>query len=123
MNSTTTVKHLHARGVVPYNTLVGKAIEELRAQHGVTQAAMAAALKVGQSAYSKLESGQAAMTLAQLRLIAEHLHCEPHQILKRADALASQLENSGVEVPARKEDNKAALLIGLGLLLALMSKG
>lgn len=123
MNESTTVKDFHARAVVPYNTLVGKAIEELRAKLGVTQAAMAAALEVGQSAYSKLESGQTAMTLAQLRLIAVHLHCEPHEILKKADALASQLENSGVEVPARKDDNKAALLIGLGLLLALMSKG
>jgi hypothetical protein len=61
------------------------------------------------------------MTLAQLRLIAMQLGCKPHEILKRADELANELEDNGVDVPARKDDNKAALLIGLGLLLAIMS--
>lgn len=112
------------QGVVPYNTLVGKAIEAVRTRSGITQATMASALEIGQSAYSKLESGHAAMTLAQLRLIAIQLDCEPHKIIKDADDLAKQLETSGVEVPARKDEtNKAALLVGLGLLLALMSKG
>lgn len=122
MNNSTIVKNLHAKGVVPYNTLVGKAIGELRAKVGITQGEMAAALEIGQSAYSKLESGQASMTLVQLRLVALQLKCEPHAILKTADILANKLQDSGVEVPARKDDNKAALLIGLGLLLALMSK-
>ena len=122
MNTTAIVKNLHEKGVVPYNTLVGKAIGDRRAKAGITQGEMAAALEIGQSAYSKLESGQASMTLVQLRLIALQLKCEPHEILKTADSLASQLKDSGVEVPARKDDNKAGLLIGLGLLLALMSK-
>lgn len=118
------VKPVLPQGVVPYNTLVGKAIEATRSKAGVTQATMAAALQIGQSAYSKLESGQAAMTLVQLRLIAIQLNCDPHKIIKSADELAKQLETSGVDVPARKDDNnKAALLVGLGLLLALMSKG
>lgn len=117
------VKNLDATGVVPYNTLVGKAIGELRAKVGITQGDMAAALEIGQSAYSKLESGQASMTLVQLRLVALQLKREPHQILQEADRLAKELESSGVQVPTRKEDNKAALMIGLGLLLVLMSKG
>lgn len=62
------------------------------------------------------------MTLVQLRIIASKLQCKPHEILKNADELALKLESSGVEVPAKKDENKAALLIGLGLLLALMSK-
>lgn len=122
MNNSKHVNSLSTQGVVPYNTLVGKSIEKLRTQAGLTQADLSAALELGQSAYSKLESGQTAMTLAQLRLIASKLKCEPHEILKSADALALQLESSGVEVPAKKDENKAALLIGLGLLLALMSK-
>lgn len=118
------VKTVIPLGVVPYNTLVGKAIETMRSKAGVTQSNMATALEIGQSAYSKLESGQAAMTIAQLRLIAIQLGCDPHTILKEADDLAKQLEISGVDVPARKDEtNKAALLVGLGLLLALMSKG
>ena len=122
MNSSSVVKNIHEKAVVPYNTLVGKAIAELRAKVGITQGEMAAALEVGQSAYSKLESGHASMTLVQLRLVALQLKCEPHEILRNADSLASKLQDSGVEVPARKDDNKAGLLIGLGLLLALMSK-
>jgi transcriptional regulator with XRE-family HTH domain len=122
MNTSAIVKNLHEKGVVPYNTLVGKAIGELRAKAGITQGEMAAALEIGQSAYSKLESGQASMTLVQLRLVALQLKCESHMILKTADMLASKLQDSGVDVPARKDDNKAGLLIGLGLLLALMSK-
>jgi len=117
------VKNLNATGVVPYNTLVGKAIGGLRAEVGITQGNMAAALEIGQSAYSKLESGQASMTLVQLRLVALQLKREPHQILQEADRLAKELQSSGVQVPTRKEDNKAGLMIGLGLLLVLMSKG
>ena len=123
MTKETIVKNLDAIGVVPYNTLVGKAIGELRAKAGMTQGELAAALEIGQSAYSKLESGQASMTLVQLRLVAQALACEPHEILQSADMLAKKLQDSGVEVPTRKEDNKVGLLIGLGLLLALMSKG
>lgn len=123
MNKDSIVKNLDAMGVVPYNTLVGKAIGELRAKVGITQGDMAAALEIGQSAYSKLESGQASMTLVQLRLVALQLKREPHQILQEADRLAKELESSGVQVPTRKEDNKAGLMIGLGLLLVLMSKG
>lgn len=123
MNKSNIVNDLHEKGVVPYNTLVGKAISDLRAKAGITQGDMAAALEIGQSAYSKLESGQASMTLVQLRLVALQLKCEPHVILKTADGLANQLQDSGVEVPARKDENKAGLLIGLGLLLAIMAKG
>jgi len=122
MNEYHYVNGMSTQAVLPYNNVVGKAIEERRTQAGLTQADLAAVLQLGQSGYSKLESGQAAMTVAQLRLIASKLNCKPHEILKRADELASKLESSGVEVPAKKDDNKAAVLIGLGLLLALMSK-
>lgn len=59
-----------------------------------------------------------------IRLIAIQLNGDPHKIIKDADDLSKQLETSGVDVPARKDEtNKAALLVGLGLLLAPMSKG
>ena len=59
-----------------------------------------------------------------MRLIAIQLNCDPQNIIKDADDLATQLETNGVDVPARKDEtNKAALLVGLGLLLALISNG
>ncbi len=111
---------------MPYATLVGKVIEERRLAVQLTQADIAAALEVGQSAYSRLEAGQAAMTLPQLRKIAQLLGEEPHSILFKADTLAHQVQGHGVKVLADKADtqsDKAALLIGLGLLVALMSRG
>ena len=123
MTNNSQVNKISTQGVVPYNTLVGKAIDAVRTKAGVTQSDIAMALDIGQSAYSKLESGQAAMTLAQLRTIAACLKCEPYQILQQADYLAHELERNGVQVPTKKEDNKAAVLIGLGLLFALMAKG
>lgn len=122
MNKSQNVNDPEPRPAVPYNTLVGKAIEERRSRAGLNQAQMATALELGQSGYSKLESGQAAMTLVQLRVIATQLQCQPYEILERADRLTVELEQRGVEVPAKKDDNKAALLIGLGLLFAIMAK-
>jgi transcriptional regulator with XRE-family HTH domain len=111
---------------MPYTTLVGKVIEERRLSMQLTQADMAAVLEIGQSAYSRLEAGQAAMTLPQLRKLAQVLGEEPHMILHKADTLAQQVQRHGVNVPPDKGDSqadKAALLIGLGLLLALMTRG
>lgn len=121
-----TVKPLPMSGVLPYATLVGKVIEERRLSMQLTQADMAGVLEIGQSAYSRLEAGHASMTLPQLRKLAHALGEEPHMILLKADTLAQQMQNHGVPVPADKPDDpadKAALLIGLGLLIALMSKG
>lgn len=111
---------------MPYTTLVGKVIEKRRLGMQLNQADMASVLEIGQSAYSRLEAGQAAMTLSQLRKLAQALGEEPHAILFEADALAQQAQNHGVEITADKVDSqggKAALLIGLGLLVALMSRG
>ena len=113
---------VNPQGSVPYNTLVGKAIESQRNAKQITQTEMAQALGIGQSAYSRLEGGQAAMSLAQLRKVASALDVSANSLLSTADKWALELERRGVEVPSEKPDNKAALLIGLGLLLALMSK-
>jgi transcriptional regulator with XRE-family HTH domain len=117
------VKFSAIEGVMPYSTLVGKVIEARRIERQLNQATLASALNIGQSAYSRLEAGQAAMTLAQLSKIAEVLGEPPGSILVAADRWAADLQQHGVSVPADKQDNKAALLIGLGLLLALMAKG
>lgn len=126
MNKRNSVNPPLVGGVMPYATLVGKVIEERRLAMQLNQAYMAGVLEIGQSAYSRLEAGQAAMTLSQLRKLAQALGEEPHTILLKADTLAQQVQSQGVEVPADKVDNqadKAALLIGLGLLVALMSRG
>lgn len=120
---TSNVKLSAGEGVMPYLTLVGKVIEAARIKKQLTQADLASELNIGQSAYSRLEAGQAAMSLTQLRKISGVIGESPSSILASADAWANELQKRGVTVPEDKPDNKAALLIGLGLLLALMTKG
>ncbi len=108
---------------VTYTAVVGGVVERLRGQRGLTQSQIGDALGIGQSAYSRLESGDTAMTIAQLRAIAEHLATSPGGILREADALTDRLRAQGVEIKNEKEVSTGAILIGLGILAALLAAG
>lgn len=56
-------------------------IRKLRELRGLKQEAMASALGISIKAYSKLESGQTALTTARLGQIAQVLEVEPSEIL------------------------------------------
>lgn len=110
--------------VLPYSVLVGKIIEKLRRERELTQSQMAERLQIGQSAYSRLEAGQSAMTLPQLRKVARVMDMSPHQIMEKTEQAAQRLRAQGVEVPDEKAESpleKAGILVALGLLLALAS--
>lgn len=110
--------------VLPYSMLVGKVIEKLRRERELTQSQMAEKLQIGQSAYSRLEAGQSAMTLPQLRKVARAMNLAPHQIVAETEQAAQRLRAQGVEVPDEKEESpleKAGILVALGLFLALAS--
>ncbi|MEI9996786.1 MAG: helix-turn-helix transcriptional regulator [Rhizomicrobium sp.] len=107
--------------IVPYPVLVGQIIQSHRDQLGLHQSQIATAIGLSRSAYSRIESGDTSMTLSQLRPVARSLGLAPSQLLAEADNYASQLEASGVSVPDVKAVNPAALLIGLGLLAALIA--
>jgi len=81
---------------------------------------MAAAIGLSQSAYSRLESGDSVMNVAQLRNVAAQLGVPPNQLIHTADAYESELRKQGVNVISEKADDAAALVIGLGLLAALL---
>jgi transcriptional regulator with XRE-family HTH domain len=101
--------------------LMGKVIERHRAAAGITQAAMAQVLGITQSAYSRLEKGASAMNLAQLRVVSTHLGQSPGEVTREADQLAGRLKSQGVEVKDDKGIPPAAILVGLGILLALLA--
>lgn len=112
--------------VMPYNVLVGQVLQRRREALGKSQGEVAQAIGLTQSAFSRVESGQTALTVSHLRSLSATLGTTAEKILSDADSLAKQLQAKGVQVPNEKlvdNDNevKAALLIGLGVLLAILS--
>ncbi|WP_439890916.1 helix-turn-helix domain-containing protein [Ralstonia sp. 25C] len=109
--------------VVTYPALVGKLLAQRREHIGLKQGELAAALGMSQSAYSRLESGESVLNLAQLRNVCDKLGTSPVQLLQNAEQYESLLREQGVDVIAEKSVNPAAIAIGLGLLAALFLSG
>ena len=59
------------KGIVPYAAIVGKLLQQQRDARGILQVTVAEALGLSQSAYSRLEKGESAMNIAQLRQISQ----------------------------------------------------
>lgn len=116
-------KNVPTQPAVAYPALVGRVIANERERIPLRQGEMAAKLSLSQSAYSRLESGDSVLNVAQLSSISTVLGTTPGVVLARADGLANQLRSQGVEVVDAKPDNAAALVIGLGLLAALLLGG
>src|SRR6266853_309557 len=108
---------------ISYGTLVGQVVLNHRKRAGLDQAHLANALGITQSAYSRLEQGQSSMTLPQLRVVAEYLNYSPGALLDEVDTLAARLRSQGVEVQNEKTIPVAAVLIGLGILAAILAAG
>ncbi len=106
--------------VVTYPTLVGRILAQQREGRDIKQGDLAERLGLSQSAYSRLESGESVMNLSQLRNVGALLGLQPAQILKWADQYEALLRQQGVDVVSEKQDNSAAIAIGLGLLAALL---
>ena len=82
---------------------------------------MARALGISQSAYSRLEQGQSAMSVTQLRMIAERLETTPDFLLHHTEQYAMQLRAQGVTITDEKQESPAGALIALGILAALFA--
>ncbi|NNN18756.1 MAG: helix-turn-helix transcriptional regulator [Acidimicrobiaceae bacterium] len=106
-----------------YATLVGRIVEHHRKQQGIHQEAVAQTVGISQSAYSRLEKGQTAMSVTQLRLIAEVLNTTPERLLQHTAQYANQLRAQGVDVTDEKPNSAAGVLIALGILAALFAAG
>jgi transcriptional regulator with XRE-family HTH domain len=106
--------------IVTYATLVGKIVALQRESLNIKQGEIAAAIGLSQSAYSRLESGDSIMSVTQLRNVANQLGMDPNRLLRLADTYEDTLRKQGVKVISEKTDDTAALLVGLGLLAALL---
>lgn len=107
---------------MPYSALLGYVLKQHRLRKQVDQQSIAAALGLSQSAYSRIESGDTNLSAWQLRLCASQLGLRPSQLLAEVEARESLLATQGVSVVAEKRANPAAVLLGLALLAALVSK-
>lgn len=82
---------------------------------------MAKAIGVSQSAYSRLEQGQSAMSVVQLRAIGAQLGLLPDAIMRDAEGYAVQLQQQGVSITEQRPESAAGVLIALGILAALVA--
>lgn len=106
--------------VVAYPALIGGIVKQQREMRRITQSTVAAALGLTQSGYSRLESGDSVMNLSQLRIVAGLFGMAPSDLMTQADRLEQQLRLQGVDVAGEKPDNSAAIVIGLGILAAVL---
>lgn len=108
-----------------YGQLVGQVIRGCREMQGIKLLAMAQSLDLSSaSGWSRVETGDTTMTLAQLRKAAKKLGMSPGAIVQRADAIAAQLELSGVVVRDDKpKDIGKRLLGGAGILAVVAAAG
>jgi len=111
--------------VVPYSVILGGVIEQARKLHGWDhQGRFGEQLNLSPSAYSRIETGNTAISVTQLRQIAAVLGIRGQDLLDRADNMALHLQMQGAQIIHEKRDNSAAILLGLGLLgAALLAAG
>lgn len=104
-----------------YGRVLGRVIASRRQQAGIEQQAVAAVLGIGQSAYSRLENGQTAMGVGQLFGVATALGVEPNALVAETDRHVQDLQARGVAVTMEQPTSTSEILIGLGILAALIA--
>jgi len=109
---------------ISYGQIVGQVMRGRREMQGVTLATMAQSVALATpSGWSRVETGDTAMTLIHLRKAARKLGMEPAAIVRQADVIAAQLEASGVVIQDEKPKNIGKWLLGGAGLLALVAAG
>lgn len=107
-----------------YPAVVGRVLAEIRQARGVPQEALAQALEMTQSGWSRVERGDVAITVEQLALVAPMLNTSPGEVLQRADHAVRYAKDQGVRVEPRRVSAAVAgglVLIGAAALAALIA--
>jgi transcriptional regulator with XRE-family HTH domain len=103
-----------------YSQLVGQVIRGRRELAGISIARMAESASLSSpSGWSRVETGDTTMNLAQLRKAALALNVEPWTIIQQTDLLARQLAQNGVVIRDEKPKTARNVLLGGAALLAL----
>lgn len=100
--------------VTSFPAVVGVVLAAARkeAENGISQKDMAEAIGATVSTWSRIETGETALTIEQLALAAEKLGVLPSQILEKAEETILELEKKGVAVEAMRISSAAILAAG-----------
>lgn len=107
-----------------YPAVVGRIIAMQREQRGLEQSDIATEVGLSQSTWSRIETGQSALTIEQLAMAAKKLGTLPGQILGQADEVTSKLGAMNVTVePSRPSRSDAVVaMIAVAVLTILIMK-
>lgn len=98
-----------------FGQVFGRTVARRRNGLGLGQAEIAQCLGISSSAYSRLETGQAAFSLPQMRLTAQALKVPLEVLLRDTETSARELARRGVQVlEQRPNDDHTWLWIALG---------
>ncbi len=106
-----------------YAAVLGRVLAHRREQSGLEQRDLAAALGLGQSAWSRIERGDSVINVEQLRTAAKTLGLPSSSLLQEADEAADALAARDVQVQTSKSvksDSNAIALISLAALTVLV---
>ena len=107
-----------------YQAIVGSVLVGIRKEHGVEQSALAKAVGVNQSTWSRIERGESALSIEQLFLAANHLQIKPSIVIRNSEKAVQSLRSQKVVVSVSKNMDKrvgqGVALIGASALGALV---
>lgn len=112
------------KSITPATTfpaIIGRLLAVQRDRLNLDQATVAAAVGVTQPTWSRIERGESAISVDQLRRACNRLGLVPGQLLNQADSAKAQLERQGISVVESADDtDKALAFLGLAALAALI---
>lgn len=103
-----------------YAQVLGQVVRGARELQGVSLAAMARAMGLSTSGWSRVETGVTTMTVSQLARAARHLKTAPWELVRQADCLVAQLAKGTVVVHDEEVDDECGRA-GEAAVLALVS--
>lgn len=89
---------------VTFAEVLGGVLRYRRKQAGMNQAEVAERIGLSTSAWSRIENGQADMTVVQLQIAAPALNADAWELLKLADSLCKKMVFSKILVVERTPD-------------------
>lgn len=108
-----------------YQAIVGSILVRIRKQMKVEQSAVAKAVGLNQSTWSRIERGESTLNVEQLFLAAAHMRIKPSIIISEAEQALEDLQHEEVVVSTAKSVDKrvgqGVALIGASALGALVS--
>ena len=115
----------NAVAVTSYPAVVGAMLMVVRKSIGLSQSDLANTIGINVSSWSRIESGETALTVEQLALAAERFGVDPSFILKAAEDKIVELGQRGIAISRTRSNVDAIVaagaipLVGVSLLGAI----